>query len=164
MALTYHPSGRTRRKAQPSAESQSKPAAPVNPILGHTKLCDPTGTGPSRNQGINTGSAKVISANMRGSTPTEFAQGFCTHSFDGRFLPLSLMSTYGMGRKRMGWSGRTRGNEDKLKEGKFRLSIRKKFSPVRVLRHWSKLPREVVAVPTLATFKTRLDMAQNSLV
>lgn len=86
------PSGRTRREAQPSAESQSKPAAPIKPILGHTELWDPTGAGPSRHQGINTGSAKVISANMRGSTPTEFAQGFCTHSFNERFLTLSPLA------------------------------------------------------------------------
>lgn len=64
----------------------------------------------------------------------------------------------------MGCSDRTRGNGDKLKEGKFRLSIRKKFSSVRVLRHWSRLPREVMAVPTLAVFKTGLDRAWNSLV
>lgn len=90
MALTHHPSGRTGRKAQPSAESQSKPAASVNPILGHTELWDPTGTGASRHQGINTGSAKeVISANMAGSTPTEFARGFCTYSFHGRCLLLN---------------------------------------------------------------------------
>lgn len=90
MAFTQYLWGRTRRKAQPSAESQSKPAASVNPILGHTEFWDPTGTGASRHQGINTGSDKeVISANMTGTTPTEFAQRFCTQSFHERFLPLS---------------------------------------------------------------------------
>lgn len=35
------------RKAQSSAESLAKPAAPINPILGHPELQEPTGTGPS---------------------------------------------------------------------------------------------------------------------
>ena len=43
----------------------------------------------------------------------------------------------------------TSGNIFKLKEGRFRLSIRKKFSPMRVVRPWLRLPREAVAVPSL---------------
>ena len=44
---------------------------------------------------------------------------------------------------------RTRGNIFKLKEGKFRLNIRKKFFTVRVVRHWKTLPIEIVDVPSL---------------
>ncbi|KAK4807138.1 hypothetical protein QYF61_018479 [Mycteria americana] len=52
----------------------------------------------------------------------------------------------------------------KLKEGKFRLDIKKKFFAMRVVRHWNRLPREVVDAPSLEVFKARLDTALSNLV
>ena len=50
-----------------------------------------------------------------------------------------------------------------LKEGRFRLDRRKEFFMMRVVKHWNRLPREVVDVPILETFKVRLDRPLNNL-
>jgi len=46
-------------------------------------------------------------------------------------------------------------------QGRFRLYIRKKFFAMRVVRHWTRLPREVVDIQSLGAF--RLDGALSSL-
>ncbi|KFV18109.1 hypothetical protein N340_13058, partial [Tauraco erythrolophus] len=55
-------------------------------------------------------------------------------------------------------------NGFKLKEGRFRLDTSQKFFTVRVVRHWHRLPREVVAAPSLEVFKARSDEALGNLV
>ncbi|KFV06394.1 hypothetical protein N340_13197, partial [Tauraco erythrolophus] len=55
-------------------------------------------------------------------------------------------------------------NGFKPKEGRFRLDRGKKFSTMRVVRHWHKLPREAVDAPSLEVFKARMDEALGNLV
>jgi len=59
---------------------------------------------------------------------------------------------------------RTRSNGFKLREGRFRLDMRKKLLMMRVVKHWNRLPREVVEAPSLEPFKARLHGALSNLV
>ena len=52
----------------------------------------------------------------------------------------------------------------RLHQGRFQLDMRKKCFTERVVGHWTRLPREVVASPSLEGFKNHVDVALQDMV
>lgn len=60
--------------------------------------------------------------------------------------------------------GQSRGNSLRLLQGRFRLDIRKNFFTENVVKHWSRLSRKVMKLPSLEILERHEDVALKDMV
>uniref|UniRef100_A0A8B9C431 Reverse transcriptase domain-containing protein n=1 Tax=Anser brachyrhynchus TaxID=132585 RepID=A0A8B9C431_9AVES len=110
---------------------------------------------------------------LEGKTYEEWLRSLGLFSLEKGGLRGDLIAVYSFLARGSGETGdlfsvitrdRTHGNGVKLKQGKFRLDIRKRFFTERAVAHWNRLPCEVVTASSLSEFKKCLDCALSHMV
>ena len=111
---------------------------------------------------------------LEGKTYEEQLRALGLFSLEKRRLRGDLIAVYNFLMRRSRGTGAdlfsvinsdgTQGNGIKLRQGKFRVDIRKKFFIYRVVTHWNRLPRDIVTAPSLSEFNKHLDCALSHMV
>ena len=119
-------------------------------------------------EGVQRRATKLVTG-LEGMSCEERLRTLGLSSLEKRRLRGNLMVLYSFLKRASGdrgaelfslvFSDRAYGNDSQLHQGRFSLNIKKHFFTKDMVKHWNRLPREVVHAPSLSVFNRRLDNA-----